>query len=89
MPGKGPVVGAGQSVEVNYYGVNGRTGQEIRRVLHPGTAGRLQPGAGRARLQQGLAGQRKVSRVLIAMPGKDGYDPWVVTRRPVSKSATR
>ena len=26
---KGPVVGEGQSVEVNYYGVNGRTGKKF------------------------------------------------------------
>lgn len=73
-PGKGPVVGAGQSVEVNYYGVNGRTGKTFDESFSRGqpvafSLAQVVPG-----FSKGLTGQRQGSRVLIAMPGKDGYD---------------
>jgi peptidylprolyl isomerase len=72
--GKGPVVGEGQSVEVNYYGVNGRTGKEFDESFSRGqpigfSLAQVVPG-----FSKGLVGQRQGSRVLIAMPGKDGYD---------------
>jgi peptidylprolyl isomerase len=74
-PGKGPVVGEGQSVEVNYYGVNGRTGKKFDESFSTGqpvafSLAQVVPG-----FSKGLAGQRQGSRVLIAMPGVDGYDP--------------
>jgi peptidylprolyl isomerase len=74
-PGKGPVVGEGQSVEVNYYGVNGRTGKKFDDSFSRGqpvafSLAQVVPG-----FSKGLTGQRQGSRVLIAMPGKDGYDP--------------
>jgi peptidylprolyl isomerase len=74
-PGKGPVVGEGQSVEVNYYGVNGRTGKKFDESFSTGqpvafSLAQVVPG-----FSKGLAGQRQGSRVLIAMPGEDGYDP--------------
>ena len=73
-PGKGPVVGEGQSVEVNYYGVNGRTGKMFDESFKRGqpiafSLAQVVPG-----FSKGLTGQRQGSRVLIAMPGKDGYD---------------
>jgi peptidylprolyl isomerase len=73
-PGKGPVVGPGQSVEVNYYGVNGRTGKTFDESFSRGqpvafSLAQVVPG-----FSKGLTGQRQGSRVLIAMPGKDGYD---------------
>jgi peptidylprolyl isomerase len=73
-PGKGPVVGEGQSVEVNYYGVNGRTGKTFDESFTRGqpigfSLAQVVPG-----FSKGLVGQRQGSRVLIAMPGKDGYD---------------
>jgi FKBP-type peptidyl-prolyl cis-trans isomerase len=74
QPGKGPVVGEGQSVEVNYYGVNGRTGKEFDESFSRGQSigfslAQVVPG-----FSKGLVGQRQGGRVLIAMPGKDGYD---------------
>ena len=74
-PGQGPVVGEGQSVEVNYYGVNGRTGKKFDESFSTGqpvafSLAQVVPG-----FSKGLAGQRQGSRVLIAMPGEDGYDP--------------
>jgi peptidylprolyl isomerase len=72
--GKGPVVGEGQSVEVNYYGVNGRTGKKFDESFTRGqpigfSLAQVVPG-----FSKGLTGQRQGSRVVIVMPGKDGYD---------------
>jgi FKBP-type peptidyl-prolyl cis-trans isomerase len=71
----GQVVSEGQTVEVNYYGVNGRTGKKFDESFSTGqpvafSLAQVVPG-----FSKGLEGQRKGSRVLIAMPGKDGYDP--------------
>jgi peptidylprolyl isomerase len=71
----GPVVSEGQGVEVNYYGVNGRTGKKFDESFSTGqpvafSLAQVVPG-----FSKGLVGQHKGSRVLIAMPGQDGYDP--------------
>jgi len=71
---KGAVVKAGQSVEVNYYGVNGRTGKKFddsysRKQSVAFNLEQVVPG-----FKKGLVGQRQGSRVLVAMPGADGYD---------------
>jgi peptidylprolyl isomerase len=73
-PGNGPTVRAGQSVTVNYYGVNGRTGKTFDESFGRGqpvtfSLAQVVPG-----FSKGLAGQKQGSRVLIAMPGSDGYD---------------
>nr|WP_294695244.1 FKBP-type peptidyl-prolyl cis-trans isomerase [uncultured Friedmanniella sp.] len=70
----GPVVKKGQTVEVNYYGVNGRTGEKFDDSFSAGqpvafALDQVVPG-----FSKGLTGQRQGSRVLIAMPGSDGYD---------------
>ena len=70
----GPVVKAGQTVKVNYYGVDGRTGKKFDESFSSGhpvafSLDQVVPG-----FSKGLTGQRKGSRVLIAMPGSDGYD---------------
>lgn len=67
------VTGASTTVEVNYTGVNGRTGQTFdssfgRQSVHFPLD---QVVAGFAK---GLQGQRVGSRVLIGMTGEDGYD---------------
>jgi FKBP-type peptidyl-prolyl cis-trans isomerase len=71
----GPVVSEGQGVEVNYYGVNGRTGKKFDESFSTGqpvafSLAQVVPG-----FSKGLVGQHKGSRVLVAMPGQDGYDP--------------
>ena len=71
----GPVISEGQGVEVNYYGVNGRTGKKFDESFSTGkpvafSLAQVVPG-----FSKGLVGQHKGSRVVIAMPGKDGYDP--------------
>ncbi len=70
----GAVVGAGQTVEVNYYGVDGRTGKKFDESFSKGQPvafplDQVVPG-----FSKGLTGQRQGSRVVIAMPGSDGYD---------------
>ena len=70
----GPEVAAGQTVSVNYYGVDGRTGKKFDESFSAGqpvafSLAQVVPG-----FSKGLTGQRKGSRVLIAMPGSDGYD---------------
>ena len=74
QPSKGPVVQPGSTVEVNYYGVNGRTGKKFDDSFSRGQSiafplDQVVPG-----FSKGLQGQRQGSRVLIAMPGSDGYD---------------
>ena len=73
-PSKGAVVKAGQTVEVNYHGVDGRTGETFDESFSRGTPvafslAQVVPG-----FSKGLTGQRQGSRVVIAMPGADGYD---------------
>ncbi|MFP5282258.1 MAG: FKBP-type peptidyl-prolyl cis-trans isomerase [Actinomycetes bacterium] len=72
--GDGAEVKTGQTVDVNYYGVNGRTGKKFDDSFSRGQSvafplGQVVPG-----FQKGLVGQRQGSRVAVAMPGADGYD---------------
>lgn len=72
--GDGPTVQSGQSVTVNYYGVDGRTGKKFDDSFSRGqpvtfSLAQVVPG-----FSKGLTGQKQGSRVLIAMPGSDGYD---------------
>jgi peptidylprolyl isomerase len=73
-PSKGVVVKQGQTVEVNYSGVDGRTGKTFDSSFSRGapvafSLAQVVPG-----FSKGLVGQRQGSRVVIAMPGVDGYD---------------
>lgn len=72
--GKGPKLAEGTTVTVDYYGVNGRTGKPFDDSFSRGepatfSLAQVVPG-----FSKGLTGQRQGSRVLIAMPGADGYD---------------
>jgi peptidylprolyl isomerase len=74
-PSKGAEVKAGQTVEVNYQGVVGRTGETFDSSFDRGapvafSLAQVIPG-----FSKGLVGQRQGSRVVVAMPGPDGYDP--------------
>ncbi|UYM05051.1 FKBP-type peptidyl-prolyl cis-trans isomerase [Solicola gregarius] len=75
--GDGDTVKAGDTVKVDYLGVNGRTGKEFDTswkkgkstpVDFPLTEGQLIPG-----FIQGLVGQKLGSRVAIAIPRDDAY----------------
>ena len=72
--GSGVTVAKDSTVEINYVGINGRTGKEFdssfaRKQTATFSLAQVVPG-----FQKGLAGQKVGSRVLIAMPGADGYD---------------
>ena len=72
--GKGPGALADGNVTVHYYGVDARTGKmfdESFSKKKPVTFSLAQVVPG---LTTGLTGQKAGSRVLIAMPGSDGYD---------------
>ncbi|MDO5500051.1 MAG: FKBP-type peptidyl-prolyl cis-trans isomerase [Propionibacteriaceae bacterium] len=73
-PGDGATIAENGTAEVHYLGVNGRTGEPFddswtggQPVAFP--LDQVVPG-----FQKGLTGQQVGSRVLIAMPGTDGYD---------------
>lgn len=72
--GDGPTLKEGTTVTVDYYGVNGRTGKKFDDSFSRGqpatfSLAQVVPG-----FSKGLTGQKQGSRVLIAMPGSDGYD---------------
>lgn len=74
VPGDGPVVGEGATVEINYRGVLGRTGEEFYNSFSQGRPAvfpikRTVPG-----FEKGLVGKKVGDRVLLAIPGVDGYD---------------
>ena len=71
---KGPTVKAGQSIEMNYAGYNARTGEMFDDSFSGGTTATFNLGQVVPGFQKGLVGQHEGSRVLIAMPGSDGYD---------------
>jgi len=73
-PSNGAVIQAGSTVQVDYYGVDGRTGKKFDDSYSRGAPvafplDQVVPG-----FSKGLVGQRQGSRVLIGMPGPDGYD---------------
>lgn len=72
--GKGATVPDAGPVEVNYYGVNGRTGKMFDESFSAGQSIAFDIDQVIAGFKKGLVGQKQGSRVLIAMPGKDGYD---------------
>jgi peptidylprolyl isomerase len=72
--GDGPTLKEGTTATVDYYGVNGRTGKKFDDSFSRGepatfSLAQVVPG-----FSKGLTGQKQGSRVLIAMPGADGYD---------------
>ena len=74
IEGKGNVVGTGALVDVHYSGVNGRTGETFDSSWARGETVafplvQVVPG-----FSKGLEGKKVGDRVLIAMPGPDGYD---------------
>lgn len=74
IPGDGATVGENSTVEVHYIGVNGRTGEVFDDSWSRGEPitfplDQVVPG-----FRTGLANQQVGSRVLLAMPGSDGYD---------------
>jgi peptidylprolyl isomerase len=73
-PSDGATVKSGQSVEVNYFGVDGRTGKKFDDSFSRGAPVAFNLDQVVAGFKKGLVGQKQGSRVLVAMPGSDGYD---------------
>lgn len=72
--GNGVKVPDGGYVEVNYQGVNGRTGEVFDESFSSGEPVAFNVDGVVAGFKKGLVGQQVGSRVLMAMPGEDGYD---------------
>lgn len=72
-PGNGPAADGKAPIRVNYYGVNTRTCEVFDSSFgsEPVDFNLQQVIAG---FKTGLVGQKQGSRVLIVIPGKDGYD---------------
>ena len=74
IAGKGPEVTATNYIEVNYHGVNGYTGEMFESSFAAGKGVQMSLQGVVAGFQKGLTGKHVGDRVLIAMPGSDGYD---------------
>lgn len=72
--GTGHTVGSNATVKVNYYGVNGRDGAMFEESFSSGSPVEFSLDQVIPGFQKGLQGQKVGSRVLIAVPGSDGYD---------------
>ncbi len=70
----GPTIKKGTSVELNYAGYNGRTGKMFDDSYSRGTTATFNLDQVVPGFSKGLVGQHQGSRVVIAMPGSDGYD---------------
>lgn len=73
VKGSGPKASADGSVTMDYYGVNGRDGKNFDESFS-GTPATFPLNQVIAGFGKGLTGQQAGSRVLIAIPGADGYD---------------
>jgi peptidylprolyl isomerase len=74
VQGDGNTVGDTGYVQVDYYGVNARTGEMFDESYSSGAPMSLPLTGVVPGFQKGLTGQKTGSRVVIAMPGADGYD---------------
>ena len=84
----GPVVSEGQGVEVNYYGVNGRTGKKFDESFSTGSRW---PSAWRRSFQDSARGwwaTQPVAAYWSPCRARTATTPWVVIHRRVSRSAT-
>jgi peptidylprolyl isomerase len=74
IPGKGGTVLEDGLVTVHYYGVNGRTGKVFDQSYSRKATATFPLSGVVTGFRVGLTGQKVGSRVLVAMPGSDGYD---------------
>ena len=72
--GKGEKVDKNATIKVNYVGVNGRTGKEFDSSYKRGAAATFPLAQVVPGFAKGLAGKHQGDRVLIMLPGSDGYD---------------
>ena len=74
VPGDGPKAVADGLVTVHYYGVNARSGETFDESYADKAPVTFSLTGVIPGFQKGLTGQQAGSRVLIAVPGSDGYD---------------
>lgn len=74
IPGTGHKVPADGIVKISYYGVNGRDKKVFDESFKTGKPIEFSTAQVIAGFKKGLEGQAVGSRVLIGIPGKDGYD---------------
>lgn len=74
IEGDGPAVTADMTVTVHYQGLNGRTGEVFDASYANGKPTSFQLSGVIPGFSKGLVGKKQGSRVLLAIPGKDGYD---------------
>ena len=74
VEGDGPIVPQRGYVQVNYYGINARTGELFDDSYSKGLPLSLDLAYVVPGFQKGLSGLKAGSRVVIAMTGADGYD---------------
>lgn len=72
--GAGATLLATDAVEVNYFGVNARTGDTFDQSFENGSTVTFSLDQVIQGFKQGLVGQKVGSRVLIGITGEDGYD---------------
>lgn len=72
--GNGAEVTSGGSVEVNYYGVDGRTGDVFDESFSSGKSASFSLDQVIAGFSKGLVGKHVGDRVLLGVTGADGYD---------------
>jgi peptidylprolyl isomerase len=70
----GAAIRTGDTVEVDYAGYNARTGKKFDDSYTRGSTASFSLDQVVPGFKKGLTGQHQGSRVLIAMPGPDGYD---------------
>jgi FKBP-type peptidyl-prolyl cis-trans isomerase len=74
VQGDGAKVAAGDTVNVHYVGLNGRSGQQFESSWERGEPAEFTLGQGLiAGFEKALVGQQVGDRVLVAIPPKDGY----------------
>ncbi|WP_022909942.1 FKBP-type peptidyl-prolyl cis-trans isomerase [Aestuariimicrobium kwangyangense] len=73
VAGKGTTVSRTAIVEVNYIGINARTGKSFDQSFSAGKTASFQLDQVVAGFAKGLQGKKVGDRVLILMPSKDGY----------------
>jgi peptidylprolyl isomerase len=74
IAGKGAAVAATNLVDVNYHGVNAYTGQVFDNSWTRGSTVQFSLDGVVAGFKTGLVGKHVGDRVLLVVPGKDGYD---------------
>lgn len=72
--GSGRQVASGSTLSINYVGIDARTGKTFDSSFSRGQAATFSLSQVIAGFQKGLVGHKVGDRVLVMMPGSDGYD---------------